>query len=433
MKEISLIITEPVDPNFVRAVRTTCGGNPELAQRLMVMDFFIRTWGRSRKISFQEMVKEAAKSDSAMSDWMIEVTFGQPMLDLLNELRKVDPVRASGNTRDMDVSDALVVIHGKEAMSKTIDGYRARINDVIMRVKRLVKQKYVTRRNLKTGSNRINTGLTPNEVRRCEETAYQILESLDEYKHTVNNSNTASFMKSPLDDYALNIKYRLEKFKEFFCNVFRVTPESFDAFYDAIETATKKRIDNPGDHIENWWQNLAENVSDDKMTASIKEYGHLLVKTDLPDDVPTYVSKFTRTVDKEETKKIQDSLRKYGGDKSVMEIWSSYRNSINGKEKDNRNTVITGKKSRTFYETPEAIQVIKKEHIRGLAERAKLAMSKKIADNKMAKMERIDKAMNRPGSKNITTTKKVDNGPKIIDITKPNQKEKKEVDVFDFT
>ena len=258
-----------------------------------------------RDINIIEIYKELRALDSPddMSKWFNEYILGDKINKKIQAASKYDPVKTTANPIDITMGQANKILHGNLPVDNETD-YEIAIEEIRKAIFRDLREEYIRKRCKYNRDGSIDRALNIEELTKLRTEAAKLVNSNSEVRelerNNSNNKNTALI----LNERAVDFKYKIEVLKEGFCNKYRVTPESFDMFFQALY----------GDNLDLMNGGIeALRIMNDKEAfhKHILEFKDLLIYDDkTPLDKPVYISEFVKKIDKEEEEMLADSGRK---------------------------------------------------------------------------------------------------------------------------
>lgn len=258
-----------------------------------------------RDIDIKEIYKELRSLDSpeAMGKWFNEYILGDKINKKIQAASKFDPVKTTANPMEMTMGQANKILHGNLPVENETD-YEVAIEEIRKAIFRDLREEYIRKRCKYNRDGSIDRALNIDELTKLRTEATKLVNSNSEVRelerNNSNNKNTALI----LNERAVDFKYKIEVLKEGFCNKYRVTPESFDMFFQALY----------GDNLDLMNGGLeALKIMNDKEAfhKHILEFKDLLIYDyNTPLDKPVYVSEFVKKIDAEEEEMLADSSRK---------------------------------------------------------------------------------------------------------------------------
>ena len=258
-----------------------------------------------REINIKEIYKELRALDSpeSMSKWFNEYILGDKINKKIQAASQFDPVKTTANPMDMTMGQADKIIHGNLPVENETD-YEIAIEEIRKAIFRDLREEYIRKRNKYNRDGSIDRALNIDELSKLRTEAAKLVNSNSEVRelerNNSNNKNTALI----LNERAVDFKYKIEVLKEGFCNKYRVTPDSFDMFFQALY----------GDNLDLMAGGIeALKIMNDKeaFKKHLLEFKDLLIyDSKTPLDKPVYVSEFVKKIDAEEEEMLADSGRK---------------------------------------------------------------------------------------------------------------------------
>lgn len=321
----------------IKFIQTVCDKfklkpDNEAVAKMASMDRLISSWGAAGSVSLGDMYKACTADSETMGAWLVYTIFGEELRDIIKSVSNVDMLATSADDAKITTDYARAFLTDRNLIAKTKAIAEGKMDEAVEKIKRMIWRRYITRRNKKTSNGELDMTLTTHEIKRCDEFLGNILNNIPEYRRVHRNNSNVYYVKGPFDDYAINFKYRREKYKEVICNECRVTPDSFDMWYDAISRENEEFLT----HVQttdNIRETVMETTDQDRMVGLIKKYGHLLKKVPDTHKGLVYVSDFVKTVDQVEAHNIESSLKRYKNNPEALKIWQDHLKNIDATHK----------------------------------------------------------------------------------------------------
>lgn len=258
-----------------------------------------------REINIIEIYKElrSLEGPDAMNKWFNEYILGDKINKKIQAAAEYDPVKTTANPMDITMGQADKILHGNLPIENETD-YEIAIEEIRKAIFRDLREEYIRKRNKYNRDGSIDRALNIDELTKLRTEAAKLVNSNSEVRelerNNSNNKNTALI----LNERAVDFKYKIEQLKEGFCNKYRVTPDSFDIFFQALY----------GDNLDlmNGGLEALKLMNDkDAFKKHLLEFKDLLIYDyNTPLDKPIYISEFVKKIDKEEEEMLADSSRK---------------------------------------------------------------------------------------------------------------------------
>lgn len=258
-----------------------------------------------REINVVDIYRELRSLDSseAMNKWFNEYILGDKINKKIQAASKFDPVKTTANPIDITMGQADKIIRGNLPVENETD-YEIAIDEIHKSIFRDLREEYLRKRSKYNSNGTLDRALNIEELTKLRIEASKLVNSNSEVRelerNNSNNKNTALI----LNERAVDFKYKIEVLKEGFCNKYRVTPESFDIFFQALY----------GDNLDLMSGGIeALKVMNDKEAfhKHIIEFKDLLIyDTKTPLNKPVYISEFVKKIDAEEEMFLIESGKK---------------------------------------------------------------------------------------------------------------------------
>lgn len=281
-----------------------------------------------------------------VSEWCKAQCLPQNTLKDLKELDKYNVIKQDYDIVDLSLSDVYKTLSKKYTGKDIAEAAKTRYKATVERIKADVYNNYIKTRDRRNSDGSLDTFVNGDELEEINMLADEIVR-VDPVIRSLNEANS-NFTKihDTMTERSINMKYKFEKLKEYYCNTLRVTPESFDEFYNAVrkeqETRMNTEIELSGDEkIPTLYGGVADLYNVDTMNDIVKKCAHLLksAENDVDKNKPIYVSDILKVIEAIDE---QDTARSRGNQLIKMtgydDIWDRYNqlNQVNEVQSINR-------------------------------------------------------------------------------------------------
>lgn len=231
-------------------------------------------------------------------------------LDDLSGMGKIDSLSSPDA---MSAQNVKLAILDSSPMRDKGEAYENALKGILDGFKRYFRLEYITDRGKYEIDGSLDMTLDVDELSKADANMSDYMSS-NPYFNALEGSDMNTSTYSAINGMSIDVKYRIETFKEYMCNVNRYTPESFDAFFKAVNDYVKPRY-------------FSSQINMDDV---YKDFEHLLVK--VPDDVkgPIYVSEVVDAINDHDAKTIKNSLAKLSMNKKFESFKNIYDDMCKG-------------------------------------------------------------------------------------------------------
>lgn len=188
---------------------------------------------------------------------------------------------------------------------KSDEEQKAELQEVIAKAKRQLTRSvtldFIETRNKRRSDGSLDDFLNIDEMKEVERKVESELKSAQYGRSGVRDAAKLSGVVNTLNEMSVESRYAYEGYKEGVCNDFGVTPESFDAWFAAVQSENMKKLDNDGINIRTDLYNVKE--------FQLKHKGLLRKVPGWKKGDIVYVSEFNKKVRELEAKEMEESAK----------------------------------------------------------------------------------------------------------------------------
>ena len=260
-----------------------------------------------RHVNVIELYKSVSSfnNDKELEEWFSNNVLGDSINKEIQEATKFDPIKTSLTPNNITIEEAKRIISGKLPVEKTTD-YEIAVREVEKQIIRQLKNTYIRNRGSYLHNGELDRALSIDELHKIEMQATKLMDSNPDIRQLERNNTNNKATAILLNDKSVDFRYKIETLKEIICNNYRITPESFDVWFDIIYNENLENFSINGD--------IKGILDKDNRRNLISKYKDFLIKSDVPHDKPVYVSEFIKEIDKIEEEKIAKSKETHGSE-----------------------------------------------------------------------------------------------------------------------
>lgn len=184
---------------------------------------------------------------------------------------------------------------------------------------------YVRLRNKRNEDGTLDTFITPEELQRCMNGASDVMVKNKRISGIQHIGENLTQFQNTMKDQVIGSRYIYESAKQIYCNDLGYTPESVDAFFQAMIQTTQSKLDDEGISYRRELQNM--NFQKENMA----KHWHLLVRPEdwKPGQIQ-YISEIVKRVDEIEE---EQKRRFLGKSREADEFYKSAQMDIERRNK----------------------------------------------------------------------------------------------------
>lgn len=188
---------------------------------------------------------------------------------------------------------------------KSDEEQKAQLQEVIAKAKRQlmrsVTMDFIEKRNKRRSDGTLDDFLSIDEMKEVDRKVEMELKSAQYGRSGIRDAAKLSGVVNTLNEMSVESRYAYEGYKEGVCNDFGVTPESFDAWFAAVQAENMKKLDEDGITIRTDLYKVKE--------FQIKHKGLLRKVPGWKKGDIVYISEFNKRVRELEAKEMEESAK----------------------------------------------------------------------------------------------------------------------------
>lgn len=266
---------------------------------------------------------EGAKYD--VQEWLSEVTYTSVYKNELKTLEKYNVAKQEYGMLDLTPLEVAKTLSGVSSSKDIVKDAKDELKTIKDRIRTDIRMKYIRTRNRKFPDGSLDNLLSLDEIRILDAEANDVIANDPTVRNLISMNTNFGGLHDTFKERSIDMRYKYERTKEFICNVYRVTPDSFDVFYKAILDEQYRRFNEEFEYGgEKKYTSMSQFYNLDYLTDLMVEYKHLL-RTPKNDDkkTPLYISDIVKLVERDDTYKINLGMSNpmFKDNATLKEIW----------------------------------------------------------------------------------------------------------------